>query len=311
MPGDHKSARGYRDTARNGNLGLQSGPGPRNTKTHSALASLRYFGGFLRRYLRFFRDARTIYDVHSPFVADFIRHVLEDDRQFYSFAEIEKLRSRLRHNEEEIRITDHGAGSKVQPLKTRKVASLARHGAIERHTGRQLFKIVHHYKPAHVLEMGACLGISTLYLAKASSGARIITLEGCPNTARLAGENYAALGCANVTLVQGTFADKLEGVLNSLPGLDLLFLDGDHRGQATIDYVKACLSKAGPRSIFILADIHWTEDMERAWEHIHALPEVTLSIDLFHIGLLFFNPSIREKAHYPLVRWRWKPWRAL
>jgi predicted O-methyltransferase YrrM len=284
-------------------------PSPRDIKTNSALAFLQYYLGFLQRFLRFYRGARTVYDVHSPFVTDLIRHILEDERQFYPFAEIENLRSRLLRSPEKIRISDHGAGSKVQPTKTRKVASLARHGAIDRQTGRQLFKLVHHYEPKHILELGACLGISTLYLAKASPGSRVITLEGCPNTARLAGEHYASLDCKNITRVEGTFKDKLEETLGSLPSLDLLFLDGDHRGHATLDYVNTCLAKAGPGSIFILADIHWTGDMEKAWERIRALPQVTLSIDLFQIGLLFFDPAIREKTHYRLVRWRWKPWR--
>ena len=268
-----------------------------------------FYAQFLGRFLRFYRKAVTPFDIHSPFVSDFIKSVLLDQRFFYAFRDIEALRSRLLRNPYPIQITDHGAGSQADGRKWRPVSSIARYGAVSSKTGRQLFRMVQHYRPETVLELGTSLGISALYLRSASAKAAMITLEGCPETASQARVNFFKAGYPSIDLRVGMFSETLGQALKDLKTLDFLYLDGDHRAGASMQYVRACMEIHRNDSIFVLADIHWSVEMEITWETIRNMPEVTLSIDLFWIGILFFDPSIKVKQHYQLVPWAAKPWR--
>ena len=51
-------------------------------------------------------------------------------------------------------------------------------------------------------------------------------------------------------------------------------------------------------TILIFDDIHWSAEMEKAWAEIKANPSVTLTIDLFFIGLVFVRKAQKEKEHF-------------
>lgn len=266
-----------------------------------------FYWGFFRRFLAYYRRAVTRFDVHSPFVADFIEEVLENRGAYYAFGEIARLRRRLRRDTRRIVVTDFGAGSQVTSARERRLADIARFSGIHPLAGRWLFHLVRRYRPATTLELGTSLGISTLYISAA--GSQVWTLEGCPATARLAAGHFAETGRRNIHLITGPFDAALPQALASLSQIDLLFLDGNHRREPTQMYFQQCLAYAHPGSIFVLADIHWSKEMEEAWETVRRHPRVRRSIDLFHLGLLFFGPDQRPAEHYTLIRARWKPWR--
>ncbi|MEY3052797.1 MAG: hypothetical protein RLY31_2582 [Bacteroidota bacterium] len=265
---------------------------------------LQRFRSLLTWYVR----ARTQYDIHSPFVFDFIREVLEDDRNYYAFSEVERYRRSLRRNRTRVVVRDFGAGSMIDRRRDRTVGEIARGSASHPHTCRLLFRMVRHYKPRTLLELGTSLGISASYQAMASPH-RLFTLEGCPNVASQAQTTFRQLGLDNVTLVQGAFQDTLPKVLAQLPSLDYLFVDGNHRYEPTLSYFRQCLPLAHAGSVFLFDDIHWSTEMEAAWKVIREHPSVHVSVDLYHLGMVFFRPIHPGKAHYELCPWSWKPWR--
>ena len=263
------------------------------------------------RFLRFFRRAKTAYRVHSPFVFELARELLEDDRYYYAFDAIEALRGKLLEDRRELTITDYGAGSKVVPGNRRTVRSLARYAAKGPAMGRLLFRTVRFAQPRTLLEFGTSLGVSALYQrAAAPPGARLITLEGCPETAAAAARHFAILNRPDIEQVVGPFEQTLVPALAVLDRLDYVFFDGNHREAPTVAYFERCLTRAHDRSVFVFDDIHWSPGMEAAWERVRAHPRVTLTVDLFFVGLVFFRPEIRTKQHYELVPTRWKPWMA-
>ena len=261
------------------------------------------------KYLQYYWRARTRYGMHSPFVYELVENTVEDSRTFYAFPIIEGLRRLLLRDDTQITITDHGAGSKVESGTRRKVSSLARHSAISPATGRLLFRLVHFTKPATLLELGTSLGLSTAYQAAAALQSAMITIEGCPETAALARQHFQQLNLPNVRLLDGTFREKLPEALRELKRLDYLYLDGDHRRGASLEYFELCLPYAHAGSVFAIADIHWSGEMERAWGEMRRHPRVSLSVDLFHVGLLFFRKKQREKEHFTVIKASWKPWR--
>jgi len=261
------------------------------------------------RFLKFYLKAKTRFNVHSPFVFDFTEAVLEDDRWFYAFSEVEKLRDFLKTDQTKIAVTDFGAGSQVTPGKERSLSSLAKYSAKPPLACQYLFKIVDHFKPRTMLELGTSLAISTAYQANAARNARLLTIEGCPNVAIYAKKNLDILQVKNVEQLLGQFDVKLPEALQSMGKLDYLFVDGNHRKEPTLQYFEKCLEHAHDRSVFIFDDIHWSNGMEEAWTTIQQHPSVTLTIDLFFFGIVLFRKENQVKEHFKLVPWIWKPWR--
>ncbi|MAT54150.1 MAG: SAM-dependent methyltransferase [Saprospirales bacterium] len=262
----------------------------------------------LIRFLRYYFRAHTWYRVHSPFVYDFAEAVLEDDRWYYAFSTVETRREHLLRNRTKLELTDYGAGPRLRRKKKTTVAALARNSACRPEVGRWLFRMVNHFKPATVLELGTSLGISTAYQAAAAPNAKFISIEGDPASANVAKESLRLLGISSVEIRQGRFEDELLPALKKLEKLDYLFVDGNHRKTPTLDYFQQCLPFAHEGSVFVFDDIHWSAEMEEAWAQIKAHPKVSLSIDLFFIGVVFFRKEKLEKEHFTLIPWSWKPW---
>jgi predicted O-methyltransferase YrrM len=109
----------------------------------------------------------------------------------------------------------------------------------------------------------------------------------------------------------GPFEQTLDKALHDLGQVDLAYLDGNHRLEPTLEYFEKCLVHAHDETIIVLDDVHWSEGMTEAWRTIQAHPRVRMTLDLFDISIVFINPNIREKQHYSIVPYRWKPWRAL
>ena len=238
--------------------------------------------------------------VHSPFVFDFITKVLRDNKHYSVFEKIEKLRSQMLRNHDEVEVEDMGAGSSINKSPTRKIKVIAGSSLKNRKYGQLLFRIVKYYKPATIIELGTSLGITTCYLAAGNSKAQVFTFEGAKNVASVAIKNFTAYQYNNIEMVVGNFDNTLPLILTKILKLDLAFIDGNHRKIPTLNYFDLLLKKSGEQSIFIFDDIHWSGEMEEAWKEIQEHPSVTLTIDLFFIGLVFFGSQFKAKQHFAI-----------
>ena len=236
--------------------------------------------------------------VHSPFVFDFITHVLNDNRTFYAYKELEELRQELLSDETLLTIEDFGAGSTVQKSNERRVSSIARSSLKPKKFGQLMFRMVDYYKANTIIELGTSLGITTGYLASGNLKGNVYTFEGAKQVSQLASQNFEKLGLSNIQVIDGNFDDTLLLNLEKIEHVDLAFIDGNHRKKPTIQYFEQLLEKASEHSIFIFDDIHWSKEMEEAWEHIKQHNAVTLSIDLFFICLVFFRKEQKVPQHF-------------
>ena len=259
-------------------------------------------------FAKYYWRAKTKYDVHSPFVFEFIQNVLEEPKWYYTFDDIQKIRHQLLRSKESIEVTDFGAGSQVIATKTRKVKDIAASSLSHPFFCQILFSMVNWLSPKKVLELGTSLGIATLHLAKAKRQTNITTLEGCPNIAQVAQQNLDLLGAKNVTIVVGDFENTLSATLEQLHDIQLVILDGNHQKEATLRYFEQILVHATPETCFIFDDIYWSKEMTEAWEIIKKHPRVTLSIDIFQYGLVFLRKEQKEIEHFTLIPAYCKPW---
>ena len=241
--------------------------------------------------------SNTRHGVHSPFVYNLIDEVIYDLEPKKIYEPVEMLRKELLNDDREIAITDLGAGSMVNNNSKKKISTLAKNALKPAKLAQLIYRIVNELKPEKSLELGTCLGLTTAYIAKANPAGKLITVEGCPQTAGIAKENLNKLSINNADLKVGNFDIVLPQILAETQPIDFAFIDGNHREEATLNYFELLLPALTENSFLIFDDIYWSKGMEKAWEKIKQHPQVTVTIDLFWIGLVFFKKD-QARQHF-------------
>ena len=242
-------------------------------------------------YKLFARHKRG-HGIHSPFLYDLVNQVFEKKSEIpKEDGKIRQLRKKWKTSNVRISYKDPGAGSE----KSRKISRLAKVSSTPEKYGRLLFRLVNRFQPEVILELGTCLGLGTQYLSAGNKDARIITLEGVPVLANLAVMGFQETDRTNIEVKEGRFEDTLPVVLEDFEKLDMVFFDGNHTLEATLSYFNLCRKKTHNDTVFILDDIHWSEEMEEAWNRIKMYKEVSLTIDLFRMGLVFFRRELSKQ----------------
>ncbi len=243
----------------------------------------------LKAWLKHRFTAKTRHGVHSPFVYKLVDEVIYNFGPRPEYEPVEALRKKLLTDARSITITDLGAGSQVNNNKQKQIKQLAKNALKSARLAQLIFRLANERKPSNIIELGTCLGLTTSYLAKAAPDARVITIEGCPETSAVARENLRILGLDSVIAKTGNFDQVFPDLLKEIDSLDFVFVDGNHRKEATLDYFRQCLPKVNENTLLIFDDIYWSKGMEEAWEEIKAHPSVSVTIDLFWIGLVYFR----------------------
>lgn len=236
--------------------------------------------------------------VHSPFVYELIERVLTDDRTFYVFPLIESAREELLFNSNSINAINYNADVHATKVYSTTIELIAKTALKPPKFGQLLFRLVNHFRAASILELGTSLGITTSYLAAANPFAKVVTLEGAPEIAKLAKRHFQYIGLNNIEQVVGNFDDTLASVLLNMKSLDFVFVDGNHRMEPTIQYFNMMKPYLHEHSVLIFDAIHWGKEMEQAWKTIQEDEMVTLTVDLFFIGLVFFRKEQKKKQHF-------------
>ena len=247
--------------------------------------NIRFAKDFIWHRLR----AKTRHGVHSPFVYRLVDKVFYDATPKNVYTEVENIRKTLLADDCEITIIDLGAGSHVNNNRQKKISDIAAHALKPPKLAQLLYRIAADLQPKNIIELGTCLGVTTIYLQKAAPNAKVYTLEGSPQTAEVAKEEFSKAGLNDIELVTGNFDDTLPGIIDKLDKVDFVFVDGNHQKEATLRYFEWCLLKVHEDTLLIFDDIYWSEGMKEAWAQIKAHPQVTVTVDLFWIGLVFFK----------------------
>lgn len=219
------------------------------------------------------------------------------NNKFNCFDNIEKERKKLLKNKKYIHLTDYGTGSKVNSNRVRQISDIAKYSLKPVKQAQFIFRLVHYLSCKHVLEIGTSLGITSSYLASANSDANIVSLEGCSEQLKVAKQVFNNLNISNIQTVQGEFNNTLPTVLSKFEKLDFVFFDGNHSFDATKKYYEMCLPFAHSESVFVFDDIYLNSGMQRFWKMIIEKKEFTMSVNLFHLGIVFFNPNYSQATH--------------
>ena len=251
---------------------------------------------------------------------DLVTNCFYDKSKYKEYKLLKQYRKDLLKNHQTIQVTDFGAGSRVFTSNERTISAIAKNVGIPKKRARFLFRLANYLNCKNMLELGTSLGIGTSALAT-NNTSKVISIEGCPQTADVARQQLKKFNIKNVELIVGEFEEILSIVTQPeeksktakdsqghqqqtknnkhQTTFDLIYFDGHHTKEATLKYFHKLLPSAHNNSVFVLDDIHWSPGMEAAWEEIKAHPEVRVTIDTFFLGLVFFRKE-QAKQHFTI-----------
>lgn len=247
-------------------------------------------------YLKFILKSTNQHGVHSPFVFDLTTKCFYKKKNTSKNNILKSYRNKLLTNNYKIEVQDFGSGSKIFKSDLRAINRIAKYAGINSKRATLLSSIIDYFKPKTILELGTSLGIGTAALHIGNPSAKITTLEGCKNTAEIAKTQFEKFSFQNINVITGEFT-KTFSTLKIKNTLDMVYFDGNHQKEATLNYFHHCLQFINNESFFIFDDIHWSNEMESAWEEIKKHPKVKVTIDTFQWGIVFFRKE-QEKEHF-------------
>ena len=249
-------------------------------------------------YIKFLLKSTNQHGVHSPFVYDLITKCFYKKTNKTKVLGFNLFVQKLKNNHKTIEVTDFGAGSKVFKNNHRQVSRIAKHAGISKKYAKLLTRITTYFSPNAILEIGTSLGIGTAALHIGNPDSKITTLEGCAETANIANNQFNQFQYTSIHIIVGEFSLTFNKATNNNV-YDLVYFDGNHKKTPTLHYFETCLTSIHNDSIFIFDDIHWSKEMEEAWEIIKQHPKVKVTIDTYQWGIVFFRKE-QEKEHFTI-----------
>lgn len=253
----------------------------------------------IKSYLNFLWNSTNEHGVHSPFVFNLLTKCFYDKKPKPEYQILKNYRKSLLENKNFIEVTDFGAGSKVFKSNKRQISKIAQTAGISPKRAELLFRVTQYFQPKNILEIGTSLGLATSALALGNTNGNVITIEGCPQTGGTAKNQLNKFDCKNVESVISEFESFLISENLNSTIFDLIYFDGNHSKKATLTYFETLLSTINNDSVWIFDDIHWSPEMEEAWEIIKNHPKVKVTIDTFQWGFVFFRHE-QEKEHFTI-----------
>ena len=247
--------------------------------------------------------------IHSPYLFEWVRMVMADDNSYYAWAKIEEIREQLLRDEREVTFVDYGSGRALSssPVDANKrlVKDIAKGSLAQKKYAQMLARLVRWLGSANpqylskrkedrglnIVELGTSLGVTTAYLATMNKGDKVLTFEGCNAVAEIAKENWKLLEIKNIECRVGEVTEESLrlAVVDLQGGLDVAFIDANHTYEGTKSYFNVLAEKVHEKTVIVVDDIHYNQAMEKAWMEICADERVTSTMDLYQMGMVFFD----------------------
>lgn len=254
------------------------------------------FPDSILQYLQYFRESGRVSDSAPQVIRELFQKNSDTDLAYALHCrQIDAIQGPLKKDKGKIKVSDKGAGPGSVMVQERKISDIALHSTQRARYGRLQHRMIQHLKPKTILELGTSFGFTTALMALAAPDATVITIEGCENTANIAAGNFSKLGLSNIQLLRGDFDEILDKVVKEYKSLDYVYFDGNHRMVPTLNYFLKALPCATESSVFVFDDIHWSDQMISAWNEIIRHPRISLSLDVFAMGMIMFDKKMPQQ----------------
>lgn len=249
----------------------------------------------IKSYIKFLLKSTNQHGVHSPFVFDLVTKCFYNKQLYSDYKDLKNYKTELLQNTTKLKITDLGKGSRVSNNVNRSIKSIAKTAGSTKKRAQLLYRLSGYFKFKNSLELGTSLGIATYALHKGNPEHQLFTIEGCPNISAFTHNNLKLKNTKNITFINNDISEGLKELKNKT--FDFVFLDGNHQKTPTLQYFELLLNNINNDSVFVFDDIYWSKEMTEAWQTIKNHPKVTVTIDCFWCGFVFFRKE-QEKEHF-------------
>lgn len=250
----------------------------------------------LRKSVLLYRGIRYRkgYGVHSPFVFNLITKVIEERCSYYSFYDIELIRKQLHFRDNIITYPDR---QQKGVLRSRTVGEIVEREAIKPKHGALLFRLTNYFKSKNILQLGPSMGLSTLYLTSYATGLKCIALENIPEFASIAQIVFDKATRNPIDLRTGSYKELLPQALKDIKHLDFVFFNTLYEQQNNIWLFNECVKQVHNETIFVFEGIKASCKMREFWKEVCSHPEVTVTVDLYSMGIVFFNKKLHKRDY--------------
>ncbi|GAB6012963.1 O-methyltransferase [Viscerimonas tarda] len=198
--------------------------------------------------------------IHSPFVYNLIVNVIEEKAPFYAYQEIKDY--------------------------------LSIHSKVKKRTSKSnllSFRLANYFGSKNILEIGSGYGINTLCLTAPSSGSKCICVELSHTKTEISKELYKNWNRAIIL-----YTDKLPPITEKQ---DCICLDLRNY-PANFEELKHYLfGNITDNSFIIIKGIRTNRGHQLLWKSLIEDNKVRVSLDLFHEGILFFDPKLYKRNY--------------
>lgn len=251
----------------------------------------------IKSRLNFLLKSSNQHGIHSPFVYDLITKCFYDKTPFSAYHNLKALRNKLIYNQDLVKVKHYSEASKVFQSNHQKISTIVKSEGSSYKKQKQLYRITNYFKPKNVLELGTSVGLGSAAMAIASNNSIIKTVEVNKNISDIAKKVFKSYQLKNIQIDTSSFKDFFKK--SNYENLDLVYLDGTCDKESTIENFNSLLKYSHNESVFIINNIYWSKEMTEAWNIIKKQKEITVSIDTFYWGFLFFRKE-QPKQHFTI-----------
>lgn len=238
---------------------------------------------YISAYFKHRFAAKTRHGTHSPFVYKLADEVIYDFSPKKVYAEIEVLRKKLL-NDHKIQV--NGAEQLKKGSRSPRLLQL-------------VFRLVAYHQPQQLIEIGTGDAMTTTYLAKACPTANLLSLVPTAEIVTEVKQNLDLIGVHNIVFTSGNLIDQFKTTIEGAKAIDFVYVGGKNSRSFVLNIFDLCLTKADEHTILFFDQLYWNEEMKDAWQTIKSHPQVTVTIDLFWFGLVYFRKG-QAKEHFKL-----------
>lgn len=233
-------------------------------------------------FIGYWFSSKTRHGTHSPFIYGLIEHCIYQHKPLPE-SDIRTFFNSLKTNNELITGADFGNGGQQV---SRTISHYARTSSMLDFQANLLYRLVAYLKPNSILELGTNIGKSGAYMANANRHSQILTIDANEGLKSLAAKHFEQLGLVNIQCSAQTF----EAFFNvNDDAFDFIFLDGNHHYEPTMAYFKSLKTRVKSGGALVFHDIYYNNGMKKAWAEIKKDQDVSISLDLFFFGIVWFG----------------------
>ena len=249
---------------------------------------------YVKKYLDYilFSSHKRGHGIHSPFVFNLITKVFRNKINPDVVFNIEKIRQMMISDKRLINVNDYGSGTEGTRGTLRKITEIKKHSTIPKRYGLLLAALSREFGKPGMIAVGTSLGLSPLYLAAGSPDVTVHLIESHPEILEIVKDNIVSSEPGNISLYTGKFEEALAEIANKGIKPGLFFIDGDHSNEKMLRYFKKVAEMGDRNSLIVLNDINGSAEMGETWKKIKKHEKVSLTVDIFRMGLVFFREGV-------------------